>query len=359
MQPVNTDDIHFASLRQQLSDLRERGRISGVFYFLGTLLVLWLSPSLMSTWWFSLPLLAVLLVVAVLRASLPLPDDELLASWRRQWHYLWSLIFTNVVLWSVFTLVVHLRYPSSDAQNVLMLATAMFASAFAYAFCMNLTLARLGLLLLCAPTIVILWLSKDQYAYSFAITAFCLHLSIVVASSCRNYRERLQLDAELRRQRDSFKQLSLKDPLTSLHNRSAFNQSLDRAISDGRGFALVMFDIDHFKQINDRFGHLEGDRCITQVAAMMQQSFTGPEVLLARLGGEEFAAVLPGLLMSEAWELAEQFRNHLAASDIGVTISAGVFAVEPKRVLSSQAVYQAVDQALYRAKEAGRNCVRS
>jgi len=162
---------------------------------------------------------------------------------------------------------------------------------------------------------------------------------------------------------------SNRDGLTSLANRRCLDVALQsewqRAERAGTPLAFVMFDVDHFKDFNDRYGHLAGDDCLKNIAETLQSRARRPGDLAARYGGEEFAAVLPGLGPTEAERWAEETRAEIAALGIphfssptgGVTISAGVVSVIPDRNLSVLEVIRLADEALYRAKAWGRNRV--
>ncbi|MNY30848.1 Response regulator PleD [compost metagenome] len=131
-----------------------------------------------------------------------------------------------------------------------------------------------------------------------------------------------------------------------------------------RPTAILMMDLDHFKQVNDQYGHLTGDACLQHAAQRLQQRLRAGD-LLARFGGEEFVAVLSDTDLAGAHELAEQLRDDLARHPcihqdriINLTISIGVCAAIPASADSEQLLNRA-DLALYRAKAAGRNRVEN
>jgi diguanylate cyclase (GGDEF)-like protein len=146
------------------------------------------------------------------------------------------------------------------------------------------------------------------------------------------------------------------DPLTGLLNRRGFEERLaievGRAARDGSGLAIVSFDLDRFKRVNDEQGHAAGDRALTALATVIHNHARGGDVA-ARWGGEEFVVVLPGADAPAARGFAERVRGALAATDAGVTVSAGVSAAAAP--LDSQALLQSADAALYAAKRAGRD----
>lgn len=159
----------------------------------------------------------------------------------------------------------------------------------------------------------------------------------------------------LARTRLEFRQLSRTDMLSGLLNRRAFIDDLSQV---ERGHLLIL-DIDRFKQINDRYGHMAGDDVIISVAATLTE-IVGPSQLVARIGGEEFAILFQDCEFAEVVSTAERIRRSIANrlieafhQSIAVTVSGGLADITPMRDFS--AVYAAADRALYAAKSSGRN----
>jgi diguanylate cyclase (GGDEF)-like protein len=159
------------------------------------------------------------------------------------------------------------------------------------------------------------------------------------------------------------RQLAITDGLTQLANRRAFDRALEREISraaraDGR-LSVVLIDLDHFKSLNDEYGHIAGDTVLRQVSRALARAVRSYDTI-ARYGGEEFAAVLPGCSAGLAFSLADRLRLAVqnAASDIKVTASVGV-ATFPYDGAEATTLLRAADRALYASKRAGRNRVRS
>lgn len=166
------------------------------------------------------------------------------------------------------------------------------------------------------------------------------------------------------------KRLSGQDPLTGVANRRLFDEILEkewaRALRSHHPLALIMIDIDRFKQHNDTYGHQAGDECLRQVAATLKAAVHRPADLVARYGGEEFVIVLPAVDIAGAMSVAERMRldvqkiklehvNNPIGAD--VTVSLGVSIVVPDRQSSALELIAAADEALYRAKAVGRNQV--
>ena len=154
--------------------------------------------------------------------------------------------------------------------------------------------------------------------------------------------------------------LASVDGLTNLPNRRTFNMAIEREVArsarSGIPVSLVMLDIDHFKSVNDRYGHQMGDRVLAESAAGVMAACRG-EDLPARYGGEEMAIIMPNCSADEALEAAERIRQALGASNValrGVTASAGV-ATFPTNAQDVVGLLAAADEALYSSKETGRD----
>lgn len=162
-------------------------------------------------------------------------------------------------------------------------------------------------------------------------------------------------------------QNSIRDPLTRLFNRSYFYDSftaLQPTIANGHPVSVIVSDLDHFKRINDKYGHLQGDKVIQFVARVLQDSVRQNDVA-ARIGGEEFALLLVNTSPEVARTIAERIRLAISQHDAGssnaqlpesITISMGVFTATDLSVSVEECVRRA-DEAMYRAKAAGRNRV--
>lgn len=162
-------------------------------------------------------------------------------------------------------------------------------------------------------------------------------------------------------------QNSIRDPLTQLYNRSYFYDSFTAllpAVANGQPVSVIVSDLDHFKRINDRYGHLQGDKVIQFVANILQDSVRQNDVA-ARIGGEEFALLLVNTSSEVAHSIAERIRLVISQHDDvssdnhfpePVTISMGLFTAVDLSVPVEECVRRA-DEAMYKAKAAGRNRV--
>ncbi len=169
--------------------------------------------------------------------------------------------------------------------------------------------------------------------------------------------------------RDQYEWLATTDALTSCVNRRALldrlEAELERVLRYGEALSVLMIDVDHFKDVNDARGHLAGDDVLRQLGDLLRGEVRAVDTV-ARYGGEEFVILLPETIQSGALVLAERIRERVAARDFSedhsglfVTISIGVTSVGGGEVEDADGVLGRVDAALYRAKGAGRNLVRS
>lgn len=161
---------------------------------------------------------------------------------------------------------------------------------------------------------------------------------------------------------------SLRDGLTGVFNRRHFDQSfaplLSDCIIDVKPFSVLITDIDHFKRVNDEYGHLTGDDCLRCIASTLQHC-AGEAAIVARFGGEEFVVLMPGADELTARRTAETIRQRVAAQvfaldggrDLHLTVSIGIATARGDTAITADALLRRADDALYEAKRSGRNRV--
>lgn len=158
------------------------------------------------------------------------------------------------------------------------------------------------------------------------------------------------------------------DGLTGAYNKRFFEDAIEREILRSerhwRPLALLLFDVDLFKSINDQYGHLAGDECLKQLAHRVRSQVRG-EDLFARVGGEEFSIALTESTLKQAVRVAQDLRRHVenqpfetSKGPVHLTISLGVGLCSGQMPMTSQELIEQADNNLYRAKRDGRNCVR-
>ena len=166
----------------------------------------------------------------------------------------------------------------------------------------------------------------------------------------------------LRRIQQTLERQATSDALTELYNRRHFDRTLEAEVSrrnrSGAPLSLLMLDVDHFKQINDRHGHVIGDTVLREIAAVLRTSLRCSDTL-CRFGGEEFTLLMPGATIVNAHRVAERIRRRIErlalAPDLSVSVSIGVACGEGRSAVRPAELLEEADCALYAAKNTGRN----
>jgi diguanylate cyclase (GGDEF)-like protein len=355
------------ALWREVQDVSNRTRLGSIYYLMAWLL----------TWGFSnAPLQHLLLglggcgffvlMLALRWAHLPpiTHSDRRLTRWINR-H--WLLVLLTAMGWGLAHALALYSPDFQRSQLVATVSTIAFSSAVAFTFSMRLRRGLCTVLLLNLPGLLVLASNGEQQLPILLTLAFYLiYLLMVGTRSFREYHAGIALELKLLEQRDALERLSHTDSLTGLGNRHQFNDlfplMLANAKRQGSPLALVLMDIDLFKRVNDQHGHLTGDACLEVFAERMRQVFRRDNDILLRMGGEEFAVLMPGTDLESAQQMAEQFRTSIADSplqarehSLNLTTSLGVGTFEPTRDNSSEAFFQRVDSALFQAKADGRN----
>ena len=200
-------------------------------------------------------------------------------------------------------------------------------------------------------------IEEEEYGLSIGAVDYItkpIHPSIVKA--------RVKTHITLKQQRDLLKSMAVRDQLTGLYNRHYLVDMMTRMVSEAKRhqqpLCVVMVDIDHFKEVNDSFGHLEGDKVLQKIAKILQNG-ARKEDIVARFGGEEMVLVLNNCPLEEAAIKAEKLRKEIELSEPeGITIRAS-FGVAQMSALNDtcEKLVKSADDALYEAKAKGRNRV--
>lgn len=360
---AGADDTLF-DLALEATETRQRSLLGGWFYVGGWLLVCLTAGFADALAW---TVGVAMLALAIVRHRLPAPAGATAPDLLRALRWPWMVALLGASLWGYVSVVVAIEPRLEAARPIALFATVAYATAFAHSFPMRRALSMAAILLLYLPSVAA-FAATGRMPLALAMLVYLVYVALALVRSHAEYRRRLALDAELRRQRDRYELQSRRDGLTGLANRRRFVAALAervaRAVGQGEGFALLILDLDQFKSVNDRHGHAAGDRCLAEIGARLARAFAGAGELPVRLGGEEFGVLLSGHDLDAALRRAESFRAALAATPIvagehrfTITTSVGVGAFDAVRHADGDDLYREVDQALYRAKAGGRNRV--
>jgi two-component system cell cycle response regulator len=202
----------------------------------------------------------------------------------------------------------------------------------------------------------------DDYIPKDALTERSLSRSMA------NTFEKARLRREVDEVQKRMAEMATRDTLTGLYNRRFFMEALDREVARAERYegdlAFCMIDLDHFKQVNDNFGHDAGDMVLSKIGDMLKKSFRKSDIL-SRYGGEEFAIIMPHVREAEARDACERFRKMVASHyfdhnslQFNLTVSMGLASYNTVAEQSPMGLVKAADQALYQAKDHGRNVTK-
>ena len=226
------------------------------------------------------------------------------------------------------------------------------------------------------------YLSRDQKIVALFLTLSTMAVT-VVANFGSNREERLSylyrlegeaLVGDLNQSNQHLTRLAERDALTGLANRHSFDRTYseywESTVALGSALSLIVIDVDHFKTMNDRYGHPYGDQVLKRIANLLVQGLRVKEDFAARVGGEEFVVLLPATPLPVAVKVAERIRTLVEVAgfppissesgqecEVAVTVSCGVATANPMFINNQESLFHVADKALYEAKAQGRNLV--
>jgi diguanylate cyclase (GGDEF)-like protein len=365
---LESTGLNLRRLAHEVAETRRRMVIGGSFYVLGWVLVCLFTPVVRTYPWASAGLALVFIGLAVARIVVRPPVEGSADVLTRWLDLQWILIQTSAATWGGVVFWTLIDPVLTDARVALLIGAAGFATAIANTYCMRFWPSMLAIMAIYLPSTLLMWTPDRDRAIAFSLTVYLVYVISSLVRSHRDFHRRLDFEEELRQQRDRYELMSRTDDLTSLSNRRQFVTELERRIGECQRedcrLSLLVLDIDHFKQINDAHGHSVGDRCLVAFADQLRHVFAGQHELCARLGGEEFAVIVPHHDEAAAADRADAFRIGLGAvvvlperTDLRVRVSIGVGAFDRERHGNADHFLSEVDSALYRAKGGGRDRV--
>lgn len=266
----------------------------------------------------------------------------------------------------VISVAFSISLTSAEHNNMFIyLLMMMFAliSAGSVNFSPHLTLSYAYLLCLVIPPLLAAVFSKSHAQEAVMLVLYAMFMAVQIMRLSREYLQMIE-------QQLTLQELNNRDPLTGIYNRRYFSQATEQIwkyhLRTDTNLALIMLDIDHFKKVNDNYGHSVGDKVICMVSDAISGVFKRETDTIARLGGEEFAAVVCTQDEQSAEQLAEKVRKTISGlgviadkETISVTVSIGIANCRPDHDINTEAWYHQADKCLYAAKNGGRNRVVS
>ncbi len=367
-------EAHRRALRRlatRVSDTYARSAMGGFLYLIG------FPPLVYVTGIYRRHVLATalvalsLVVAAVVRWWMSPPAELAGTDVQQRWITRYSVVaLSSAVIWAlVQSWILIDREIEPLLKCVSLFGTLAFATVFGHLYTSLMRFSIGGILILFVPTLVLLGLDPAMRVPGLAMVFYAFYLTAATFRSRKDYRRRLDLDEAMRNQRDKYELLSRTDALTGLCNRRTFTETLNAQVREaqwleGAGVSLALLDIDHFKLINDRHGHVIGDEVLRHLARRLESAFKGSDVMVARTGGEEFGLILRDVDEVSAMIRVEAFREALQAQPVvcagiavPVTVSIGVGRFDAESHRDDDGLYGAVDVAMYAAKQQGRNRV--
>ncbi|MCY7294663.1 GGDEF domain-containing protein [Alteromonas sp. a30] len=277
------------------------------------------------------------------------------------------LVIAHACLWSILFFLANALPAFSELTTSINILTAGIASASVISLTPKYRICLIYNAVLTVPTGVFLLLDPEQWNLGVLIGFFCFYLIYITRRYHKEYMRAFRIEWSLQAKQKELQALSQTDFLTKTYNRLFFNEQIAHqwylAQRNREELALLMIDLDHFKLINDKYGHVFGDECLVHTAKIIRNVAKRRSDMVVRYGGEEFAVILPQTGIASAISMAENIREALSAQAFSyrdaqhvMTTSIGVCAMLPigndYKVLLHQA-----DDALYKAKKNGRNRV--
>ena len=283
------------------------------------------------------------------------------------YFFLAGILLTGLI-WGVGFAKFILQPGEHNTHILMAICTSGLCSGGVVAFLPCLGLSISFSMAILGPGIVTMAMNRVYPSLTILFSLFFVYMVLMVVRGNREYWNALENEFLLKEKTKDIERLSQTDGLTGLYNRryfdTAFEYEWNRAIRNKTTIAMVLCDIDHFKRVNDTFGHLAGDAYLKLTANVLKQVAKRKTDIVARYGGEEFIILMPGDSMENVLDLAERIRISMEKTalifdrnKIKTTVSLGVAGVIPKPFEKRESLVSKADDAMYEAKNRGRNRV--
>jgi diguanylate cyclase (GGDEF)-like protein len=354
--------------RRVIKDLKNRSTIGLAFYLILAYTIVFADDLYTRETFFSQIFLISITFICLFRYIQVLVSD-------RNEKYItgnyYPLFWVNVVLtsliWGVAFSLVILNHDEPNRLLISLCCIGLCAGGVV-AFIPDLKLAIVFNFAMLMPAAFYAFFKGGNYetALALMLLLFSIYLVLISIRGNKEYWDAYENEFLLKIKSKELERLSITDVLTNLYNRRYFDEMFEkdwkRGSRDKTYLTIIICDIDNFKKVNDTFGHLAGDKYLIETAGIIQNAFKRETDTVARYGGEEFVILLPGMKAEIAMEKAEEIRKKIEATEvhyngaiIKTTISFGISSCIPNHNCESKAFLSKADDALYAAKEDGRN----
>lgn len=366
---IDTDKLNLDFQRRADFDFIKRA-LPGVYLYLFAWPLIFLSTGYFKQNPIESSLFGALFTIVCL---LRLIHGKLTAKYYDAYYRAWNLSLiilslTHAATWGALFYLANLVPRYEELSILVNLVIAGIASASVQSLIPKFALTRWYISVLLLPVCLATAVSGEQLQLCIIVLMFWLYLMFVGKRYYSEYARAFRIEKALSEKQIELHRLNRTDPLTQSHNRRCFTEHYEnlwqRSILEQQALSLIMLDIDHFKNINDDFGHPTGDQCLVHFVKTIAPIAEQHQAELYRYGGEEFAILVQGKNQEQTAELAEKARQALESTplthneaNISMTLSAGVCCVTPTVDKSKILLIELADKALYRAKSEGRNRV--
>ncbi len=357
--------------RRVIEDLKTRSTVGMYFYIAVTVAVLSVDGFYRRHPGFSLTFLSAMSLVAIFR----IVHSHFFAKLEKihkkgNYCAFFASVYATALTWGS-GFVYFMLLPGELFSKMIMLASTVGLDAGGVVAFIPSRRTSIGynLLTLCPAGLILLY-QGVHLPIAFLIFLYAAYMTLVAYRGNREYWDALENEHLLKIQSQEIQKISRTDILTGLYNRRYFDEiftlNWKQAARNATRLAVIICDIDHFKRINDTYGHLAGDEFLKQTARVFSRTFKRDTDFIARYGGEEFVVLLTGLTEPEAAGFAEKIKReieemevHFQNQVIRASISLGLSCCIPSMEDSRDMLLEKADKALYRAKNSGRNQVVS
>ena len=356
--------------RRVIDDLKNRSTMGMYFYIAITIAVLLVDNFYQRHFLFSVVFFSVMVGIAIFRIAHFYLFDKV-DRWSRTFNYnaFFASVYATAIAWGLGFAYCMVQPEESVTTKMLMLTcSAGLGAGGVVAFIPARFVSVSYIFLMVTPAVIVMATLAIDLPIVFLLVLYAVYMTIIASRGNREYWDALENEHLLTIRSKEIEKMSRKDSLTGLYNRLYFDEIFQlhfkTAARSRFNLSIIVGDIDHFKPINDTYGHLAGDAYLESVARILSGTFQRDTDFIARYGGEEFVILLLDQDSNETLRLVEQarlqiekFKFQYYSHRIQTTMSFGVATSIPGLNEDKDKLFEKADKALYRAKNGGRNKV--